>query len=519
VTADPVRKLVIVGGGTAGWMAAAAFARVMGDVPGLTIQLVESDAIGTVGVGEATVPAINLFNAMLGLDENELVRETHATYKLGIEFVDWVRKGQSYVHPFGTYGLDMLGIEFHQFWLRGRTLGDATPLDDYSIATVAGRLGRMSRPRPDAPNSPLSRIAYAFQFDATLYARFLRRRAEEQGVSRIEGRIVGVEQDPESGFVTAVGLESGARIEGDLFIDCSGFRSLLLGQTLGIDFTDWSEWLPCDRAVAIPCTLGGDNQPLTRATARQAGWQWRIPLQHRVGNGHVYCSRYMSDDEATAILLANLDGEPLADPNLLRFTGGYRKQAWAKNVVALGLAGGFLEPLESTSIYLIQVGIARLLTLFPDKGFSADLIARYNAQMNDEYVAIRDFLVLHYCATERDDSEFWNYCRNIRPPEGLARRLELFRTSGRVFHENNELFSEHSWLAVLTGQGIEARAHHPVALKLSDGETLKRLAHIRQVVLDSARDLPTQELFLRQQGSAIAPEMRKFALSPAEGAA
>jgi tryptophan halogenase len=519
VTADPIRRLVIVGGGTAGWMAAAAFSKVMGQLPGLTIELIESDAIGTIGVGEATVPAINLFNAMLGIDENELVRETHATYKLGIEFVDWVREGYRYIHPFGTYGLDMLGVEFHQFWLKGRMLGDPATMNEYSIGAVAGKLGRFDRPRRDAPNSPLSQLAYALQFDASLYARFLRRRSEAQGVTRIEGRIVEVERHPESGFVTAVKLESGDRVEGDLFIDCSGFRSLLLGQTLGVDFIDWSEWLPCDRAVAMPCTLAGDNEPLTRATARPAGWQWRIPLQHRIGNGHVYCSRYMSDDEALAILLANLDGEPLAEPNLIRFAGGCREKAWDKNVVALGLSGGFIEPLESTSIYLIQVGIARLLTLFPDRGFSPDLIARYNGQMDDEYVAIRDFLALHYSATERTDTPFWDYCRKMTPPPSLARRLDLFRSSGRVFHENNELFSEQSWLAVMTGQGIEAAAYHPVADALSDEETLKRLAHIRQVVLGAARDMPTQDMFLRQQGSAIAPEMRKYAMSPAEGAA
>jgi tryptophan halogenase len=519
VTPEPLRKVVIVGGGTAGWMAAAALSRVMGELPGLEIELIESDAIGTVGVGEATVPAILLFNSMLGIDENELVRETHATYKLGIEFVDWVRKGYRYIHPFGTYGIDMLGIEFHQFWLKGRMLGDQTTMNDYSIAAVAGKLGRFDRPRHDAPNSPMSRIAYALQFDASLYARFLRRQSEAQGVIRTEGRIVQVEQHPESGFVTAVKLETGARVEGDLFIDCSGFRSLLLGQTLGREFTDWSEWLPCDRAAAIPCTLAGDSEPLTRATARPAGWQWRIPLQHRIGNGHVYCSRYMSDDEAVAILLANLDGEPLAEPNMIRFTGGYRKTSWEKNVVALGLAGGFIEPLESTSIYLIQVGIARLLTLFPDKGFSNDLIERFNGQMHDEYVAIRDFLALHYSATERDDTPFWDYCRNMVPPESLARRLDLFRSSGRVFHENNELFSEHSWLAVMTGQGIEAGAYHPVANMLSDEETLKRLAHIRQVVLNAARELPTQDQFLHRQGSAIDPAQRKYAMSPAEGAA
>jgi tryptophan halogenase len=508
VIGEPIRKVVIVGGGTAGWMAAAALSKIMGGFPGLRIELVESEAIGTVGVGEATIPQINLFNAMLGIDENEFVRETHATYKLGIEFVDWTREGHRYVHPFGFYGLDMMGIEFHHHWLKGRTIGDTSELDEYSIGAVAGKMGRMARPTPDRPKSPLSKIAYAFQFDAGRYARYLRGRAERQGVIRIEGRIVGVERDGESGFVTAVVLESGDRIEGELFIDCSGFRALLIGQELGVPFVDWSQWLPCDRAVAIPCTLGGDHEPLTRSTARPAGWQWRIPLQHRIGNGHVYCSAHMSDDEAVALLLANLDGEPLAEPNRLRFTAGHRARAWEKNVVALGLAGGFLEPLESTAIHLVQSGIARLMTLFPTRAFGQREIERYNQQSVRDYVDIRDFLVLHYCATERGDTAFWDYCRNIEPPEGLAEKLAMFRSSGRVFREHNELFTETSWLSVMVGQGIEPGGYHPAADLLPDAETLDRLAHIREVVARTAREMPTQEAFLSANGTAIDTSQR-----------
>jgi len=508
---NPVKKVVVVGGGTAGWMAAAAFSRVMGDFPGLEIELVESDAIGTIGVGEATIPQINLFNAMLGLDENEFVRETHATYKYGIEFVDWTRLGHSYVHPFGHYGLDMLGIEFHHHWLKGRTLGDTSELDEYSLSIVAGKLGRFLRPRPENPNSPLAKIAYAFQFDAGRYAQFLRRLAEAQGVTRTEGKVVEVKQDGESGFVTGIKLESGAVVEGDLFIDCSGFRALLLGQAMGSGFVDWTDWLPCDRAVAIPCTLGGDSEPLTRSTARTAGWQWRIPLQHRIGNGHVYSSAHMSDDEATAILLANLDGEPLAEPNHIKFKGGHREHAWVKNVVGLGLAGGFLEPLESTAIHLVQSGIARLLTLFPSKGFGEAEITRYNKLTLREYVDIRDFLVLHYKATERDDSDFWNYCRTLEPPEGLKEKLAMFRSSGRVFREHEELFTETSWLSVLVGQGIEAGGYHPVADMLEDKETLSRLQHVREVVRNTAEQMPLQQEFLEKMGGAIAPELRKTA--------
>jgi tryptophan halogenase len=509
--ADAIRKVVIVGGGTAGWMSAAALSKIVGNLPDLSIELVESDAIGTVGVGEATIPQINLFNAMLGIDENEFVRETHATYKLGIEFVDWTRLGHRYIHPFGFIGLDMMGIEFHHHWLKGRTLGDTSELDEYSIAAVAAKMGRMARPTPGHPNSPLSKIGYAFQFDAGRYARYLRGRAERQGTTRTEGRIVKVERDGESGFVTAVVLDDGRRVEGELFIDCSGFRALLIGQELGVPFVDWSDWLPCDRAVAIPCTLAGDREPVTRSTARPAGWQWRIPLQHRIGNGHVYCSAHMSDDEAIALLLANLDGEPLAEPNRLRFTAGHRARAWEKNVLALGLAGGFLEPLESTAIHLVQSGIARLMTLFPNRAFGQAEIDRYNALTVREYVDIRDFLVLHYCAVERDDTAFWDYCRNIEPPEGLAGKLAMFRSSGRVFREHEELFTETSWLSVMVGQGIPAGGYHPVADLLADAETLQRLEHIRGVVRRGAEQMPTQEAFLEMNGSAIDASLQLIA--------
>jgi len=497
---NPIRRLVIVGGGTAGWMAAAAISRIMGPT-GIRIELVESEEIGTVGVGEATIPQINLFNAMLGLDEHEFVRATNATYKLGIEFRDWTHLGHRYVHPFGFYGLNMMGIEFHHHWLKGRTLGDMTPLDDYSLGIVAALNGRFEHPRPDLPNSPLSKIAYAFQFDASLYARFLRRMAEANGVVRTEGKIVEVIQNRENGHVEALALESGGRIEGDFFVDCSGFRGLLIEQTLQAGFEDWSKWLPCDRALAVPCELGGDANPLTRSTARTAGWQWRIPLQHRIGNGHVYSSAHMSDDEAASILLANLDGAPLADPRPLKFKAGRRHKTWDKNVVALGLAGGFLEPLESTSIHLVQTGIAKLLTLFPTRDIRQVEIDRYNAQVEREYVDIRDFLVLHYKATRRDDSPFWDYCRTLPPPEGLAAKLDMFRANGRIFREHEELFTETSWLSVMVGQGIEAGAYHPAADLLPDEETLTRLKHIREVVAGTAAELPTQAEFLRRHGS------------------
>ncbi|PVX30008.1 tryptophan halogenase family protein [Sphingomonas pokkalii] len=500
---DLIRRIVIVGGGTAGWMAAAALSRLIGRMPGLELELVESDAIGTVGVGEATIPHITLFNTMLGIDEAAFVRETNATYKLGIEFVDWHRIGHRYIHPFGVYGLDMLGVEFHHFWLKARTLGDPTPLDAYSIGIAGGLRGRFAHPRPDQPNSPLAKLGYAFQFDAGLYAAFLRRLAEGMGACRTEGRIVDVRRDGGSGHVAAVLLESGKEVAGDLFLDCTGFRGLLIEQTMGAGFRDWTHWLPCDRAVAVPCALGGDHLPLTRATARAAGWQWRIPLQHRIGNGYVYAGDYLSDDEAVATLLANLDGPALADPRPLRFRAGHRDRAWIGNVVVLGLAGGFLEPLESTSIHLIQSGIGRLMALFPSRGFDALEIERFNRETAQEYEDIRDFLILHYKATERDDSAFWRRCRDLEPPEGLAEKLALFRGNGRIHPAQRELFQQASWLAVMNGQGITPAGYHPVADLLSDAETRERLKHIAQVIDETANAMPLQDDYLRQIGCAL----------------
>jgi tryptophan halogenase len=508
VREDRIRKVVVVGGGTAGWMTAAALSQILGDMPDLSIELVESDEIGTVGVGEATIPQINLFNALLGIDEREFVRATNATYKLGIEFRDWTRMGHSYVHPFGFYGLDMLGIEFHHHWLKGRAAGDHTPLDAYSLGVVAGLAGRFAHPRPDQPGSPLSRIAYAFQFDASLYAQYLRQRAEALGVRRTEGRIVDVAQNGKTGFVEAVVLTDERRVEGDLFIDCSGFRGLLIEQALEAGFEDWSKWLPCDRAVAVPCESSDDQQPLTRSTARAAGWQWRIPLQHRTGNGYVYSSAHVSDDEAADVLLANLDGIPLAEPRLLRFKAGHRKKAWVKNVVAIGLAGGFLEPLESTSIHLIQTGIARLMTLFPTRRFDELEIERYNRLTVQEYLDIRDFLVLHYHANERPE-ELWRYCRELKVPESLSNKLDMFRRTGRIIREHEELFTETSWLAVMVGQGAEAADYHPAADILPDSETLQRLVHIREVVTQTASLMPMQRDYLQQQGSASNVTLRR----------
>jgi len=500
---NAIRRVVIVGGGTAGWMTAAALARILGQKPGLEIVLVESDEIGTVGVGESTIPQITLFNAMLGIDEPEFVRETHATYKMGIEFVDWTRIGDRFIHPFGFYGLDMMGVEFHHFWLKGRQLGDTTPLDDYSLCITGAKASRFAHPRPDLPNSPLSKIGYAFQFDAGLYARFLRRRAEAGGVRRIEGRIVDVAKGGESGLVEAVLLQLGERVEGDLFVDCSGFRGLLIEGAMEAGFQDWSSWLPCDRAFAVPCESNGDRQPMTRATARGAGWQWRIPLQHRMGNGMVYASEFMSDEDAERTLLDNLEGEPLATPRRLAFTTGRRKQCWNRNVVALGLSSGFIEPLESTSIHFIQSGIARLISLFPDLRFNPVERDEYNRQMRDLYEDVRDFIILHYKATERSDTPFWDRCRTMPVPESLERKIDLFKAKGRIFREGVELFSEASWVAVCLGQHIVPEDYEPAVDGLDEDKIAAALEQIRRGYLDVAQRLPTHGDFIRQCGGRI----------------
>lgn len=506
---DRIRRIVVVGGGTAGWMAAAGISKIMGELRDLSIELVESEEIGTVGVGEATIPQITLFNSLMEIDERDFVRATNATYKLGIEFRDWTRLGHRYVHPFGFYGIDMLGVEFHHHWLKGHALGDPNPIDAYSLGVVAGLQGRFAHPRPDQPSSPLSRIAYAFQFDASLYARYLRRLAEAAGVRRTEGRIVDVVQNGETGFIEAVELQDGRRAEGDLFIDCSGFRGLLIEQKLGGGFEDWSKWLPCDRAVAVACESSDDEQPLTRSTALPAGWQWRIPLQHRTGNGYVYSSAHIGDDEAASTLLSNLDAAPLGEPRLLRFKAGHRRKTWIKNVVALGLASGFLEPLESTSIHLVQTGIARLMSFFPTRRFDQLEIDRYNSLTVQEYVDIRDFLALHYNATERTDSDLWRYCSAMELPEGLAYKLDMFRRSGRVIREHNELFTETSWVSVMIGQGIEPQGYHPAADILADAETLHRLKHIREVIANAAQSMPRQREFLERNGSASHVSLRR----------
>jgi tryptophan halogenase len=451
----PIKNIVIVGGGTAGWMAAASLSRLLQNR--YTVRLIESDEISTVGVGESTIPMIRTFNTALGINEDEFMRETRATFKLGIEFADWGRLGETYMHGFGVLGQPLWTLEFFQYWLRAWQAGKAPDLERYSLHRMACKAGKFMRPSPEMPNSPLADIPYAFHLDAGLYARYLRKYAESHGVLRTEGKVVEVRQRAD-GFIESVVMENGTAIGGELFIDCSGFRGLLIEQTLKTGFEDWSHWLPCDRAWAVPCESSGALQPYTRATARPAGWQWRIGLQHRTGNGHVYASRFMSDDEAAAILMKNLDGKALAEPKMLRFTAGKRKKTWNKNVVAIGLSSGFLEPLESTSIHLVQSTISRLVGFFPDRGFAQADIDEFNAQCDFEVERIRDFIILHYHATERNDTPFWDHCRTMDIPDTLRRKLDLYKTHGRVIRDNNELFAEVGWQQVLHGQGVRARA-------------------------------------------------------------
>lgn len=489
-------RIVIVGGGSSGWMTAAALAKVLkGRYP---ITLIESEEIGTVGVGEATIPPIIVYNNMLELDENEFVRQTQATFKLGIEFVNWARLGDRYIHGFGVVGQETWTVDFHQYWLKQYLAGKARELEHYSINTMACLHDKFMRPRADMPKSPLSQIAYAFHFDASLYARYLRGYAEARGVERVEGKIVDVQLREGDGYVRAVRLNSGATVEGELFIDCSGFRGLLIEGALHTGFEDWSHWLPCDRAVAVPSRPVHPLHPYTRATARQAGWQWRIPLQHRVGNGLVYSSEFLSDAKAHETLLANLEGRPLAEPLQLRFTTGRRRRFWNRNCVAIGLAAGFLEPLESTSIHLIQRGVALLLQHFPDREFRSPDIERYNAICAFEYERIRDFLLLHYTLTERDDGELWRHCRSIPHPDSLREKLELFRAYGRIQREDTELFPVQSWLHVFLGQGVVPQGYDPLAEALDLDSLTRHLADIRALTRRCADSMPLHQDFIAQ---------------------
>jgi tryptophan halogenase len=519
VNESSIKRVVIVGGGTAGWMTAALLSKAMG--PQLQIHLVESDEIGIVGVGEATIPQIRHVNQFLDIDEDEMLRATQGTFKLGIQFNDWRRVGDSYLHAFSDIGMPLGLLAFQHYWLRdvhGRTSAagagsaeaasrqreDAPDLWAYSLNAQACRANRFAR-MEKVGSSPLTGIRHAYHLDAGLYGQFLRRRCDPRIVQRTEGKVVDVALRAEDGFIESIRLESGETIAGDLFIDCSGFRGLLIEGALHSGYENWQQWLPCDRAMAVPSTRVEPMRPYTQASARPAGWQWRIPLQHRSGNGHVYCSEYMSDDEAASLLLANLEGEPIAEPRLFPFTTGMRRQFWNKNCVALGLSSGFLEPLESTSIHLIQSGISRLLALFPDCHFDPALRLEYNRQTRFEYEHIRNFLILHYRASERRDTPFWQHCARIEMPQDLERKLALFRSSGQIFRDGEELFTEVGWLQVMLGQGIEPLRHHPLAESISSDQLDEFLANVRTLIGRAVDTMPEHTRFVAEHCKANAP--------------
>lgn len=490
-TADnprPVRKVVVAGGGTAGWLAAAALSSKLGEL--VDVCLVESDDIGTVGVGEATIPPMRVFHQLLKIDELEFMRATSATYKLGILFENWGAEGERYIHSFGKNGKETWLCDFHHFWLHGLERGVAGELGDYCLELQAAKAGRFA-------TSEQSPINYAYHLDATAYAGFLRRYSEERGVTRIEGRIDSVETA--ACGIRALTLASGEVVDGDFFIDCTGFRSLLIGDALGSGFEDWGHWLPCDRAVALQTESTGPAVPYTRAIAHDAGWQWQIPLQHRVGNGLVYCSRHLADDAAIERLKKNVSGRPLTEPRVIRFRTGRRRAPWTANCVALGLSSGFVEPLESTSIHLIMMGITRLMQLFPFNGPNASLIDRYNRLTREELEKIRDFIILHYHVNRRRNGDFWHDCRSMDVPPSLAQRIELFKDNAQAYQADGELFRVDSWTQVMVGQGIVPRRHHELARSMDDAALARLLDGIRQSITDVVGRMPTHQQFLDRQ--------------------
>ncbi|ACT60139.1 tryptophan halogenase family protein [Hirschia baltica] len=488
-----IQKIVIVGGGTAGWISAAALAKLL--PPSISVTLIESDSIATVGVGEATIPQIRRLNGMLGLNENTFLKATKGTIKLGIEFSNWGKIGESYLHTFGDVGLNLSNLQFHHYWKRAQEEGKQSSLWDYSLhhkVAYSNKFDRLER----IGKTGMTGLSYAFHFDAGLYARFLRNFAETSGVTRIEGFVKQTVLNPHTGFIDHVKLENGTQIEGDLFIDCSGFRGLLIDKALGVSYQDWTHWLPCNRAIAVPSQSTRPLVPYTKSIAHTAGWQWCIPLQHRTGNGHVYSDQFMQDETALEVLLSNLDSTPIAEPNHIRFTTGRREKFWHKNCISIGLSSGFLEPLESTSIHLIQSNISRLIELLPTKKMEPANSNEYNRQVSKEYELIRDFIILHYHCTQREDSDFWRYCKNMDIPDSLKQKLELFSATGRIHKEPEDLFREASWVQVMIGQGLIPQSYHAMADRLSTDQLEKFLADIDAIIAQAEAQLPSHEDFL-----------------------
>jgi len=490
-----LRRVVVVGGGTAGWISAAVLSRLLGNQ--LDITLIESDDIGTVGVGEATIPPILSLNRALGIDEADFLRETSGTIKLGIQFEGWGRVDDSYMHAFGNIGKDYPFCSFHHFWTRYRQQHPESSFWDYSLnyqASITGRFAPIER----MENTSLPGLVYAYHFDAARYAAYLRRYSENLGVKRIEGKVCDVQLNSSNGYIASVGLETGMTIDGDLFIDCSGFRGLLIEQQLHAGYDDWSHWLPCNRALAVQTEAVAPPIPFTRSIAHDAGWRWQIPLQHRLGNGLVYCDSYLSHDDAQSRILSLVDGKPITEPRPIVFRTGRRRQQWQKNCVAIGLSSGFLEPLESTSIHLIQTGILRLIKLFPHRAISSSDVAEYNRQSREEFEHIRDFIILHYKVNRRDDSEFWRYCASMEIPDSLAHKIDLFRSTGKVYNPQEDLFSDIAWQQVLIGQGVVPEDYHPLANAMTEVHVQQLMDNIKGLIRRTVEKLPSHEQWLKK---------------------
>ena len=484
-----VKNVVIAGGGTAGWMTAAALSKLLGK--SLNITLVESDQIATIGVGEATIPPIRTFHKLLSIDEKTFMRETNATFKLGIQFENWRDVNTDYIHSFGVTGRECWAGEFHHFWLKGKSIGIDDDFGEYCVELQAAKQEKFGALNNQALN-------FAYHLDATAYAKFLRKMAEQHGVVRQEGKISQVAVAPESGEITHLVLESGQTVEGDFFVDCTGFRGLLIEQALHSGYEDWSHWLLCDAAVAVQTNAVNPPRPYTRSIAHSSGWQWQIPLQHRVGNGLVYSSQTMDREQAFDTLCQHVDGEPITQPNHVRFKPGMRREAWKKNCVAIGLSSGFIEPLESTSIHLIMTGLVRLMRLFPFDGVTQAASREYNQKFGCEMRCILDFIVMHYTVTDRNDSEFWRYCQHMELPESLQHKIDLFKHTGRVFLDEFDIFRVDSWTQVMIGQGLLPNQFHRITDEMSDAELRQFLAGIKAQVTNTVAQLPSHEQFIQQ---------------------